>query len=82
MTSSLSDPTHKAWLSVYRDHWWGEVVNDIDAIIETMSRGLITYTFDGHPFMTADRNLHSVNDRAAVRTMYRNVVSLGIRLAG
>ena len=65
-----SDPQRKAWLSTYRDHWWGEVINDVEMVMATMSQGPIRYTFDGHPFMTPDSNMGSINDLAGTRAMY------------
>ena len=77
-----SDPQRKAWLSTYRDHWWGEVINDVEMVMATMSEGPIRYTFDGHPFMTPDSNMGSINDLAGTRAMYEGVVAMGVRMAG
>jgi hypothetical protein len=72
----------KSWLSTYRNHWWGEVINDVDMVMETMSFGPISYSFDGHPFMTPDRSIANITDRAGTRAMYDGVVALGVRMAG
>ena len=77
-----SDARRKAWLTTYRNHWWGEVVGDVDMVMDTMSHGPISYTFDGHPFMSADDSLARITDRAGTRAMYEGVVALGVRMAG
>lgn len=77
-----ADPRRKSWLTVYRNHWWGEVINDVEMVMETMSHGPISYSFDGHPFMTPDGTLLEISDRAGTRAMYEGVVALGVRMAG
>ena len=77
-----ADPRRKGWLTTYRNHWWGEVCNDVDAVMATMSHGPISYTFDGHPFLTPDKGLALVKDRAGTRAMYEGVVAMGVRMAG
>lgn len=79
--ASLSNPLHRGWLSTYRDHWWGEVVNDVDAVMATMSHGPIHYSFDGHPFMTSD-SLNQIRTWDDTRRMYDGVVALGVAMAG
>lgn len=79
---ATTDPRHKAWLKTYRDHWWGEVINDVEMVMDTMSHGPISYTFDGHPFMTPEDSLANITDRAGTRAMYEGVVELGVRMAG
>lgn len=76
------DPQHRAWLSTYRDHWWGEVIGDVDQVMATMSHGPIRYSFDGHPFMTPDGGMTAIEDRAGTRAMYEGVVAMGVRMAG
>lgn len=77
-----SDARHRNWLTTYRDHWWGEVSNDVDGVMQTMSHGPIHYSFDGHPFMTPDGGLAKINDHATTRAMYAGVVAMGVRMAG
>lgn len=72
----------RRWLQTYRQHWWGEVIGDIDMVMETMSHGPVSYSFDGHPFMTPDSTLAKVADRDGARAMYQGVVDLGVRMAG
>lgn len=79
---ALTNPQHKAWLSTYRDHWWGEVVNDVDAVMATMSRGPIRYSFDGHPFMDDGGTMAAVRTWADTKAMYEGVVALGVRMFG
>jgi hypothetical protein len=76
------DTRRKKWLTTYRDHWWGEVIGDVDAVMVTMSRGPISYSFDGHPFMTPDEGLAAIDSYAATRAMYEGVVALGVKMAG
>jgi hypothetical protein len=77
---AIEDPRQKGWLSVYRDHWWGEVVGDVDAVMATMSHGPIHYSFDGHPFMVAD--MTAIRTHEDTRRMYQGVVDLGVKMAG
>jgi hypothetical protein len=79
---ALTVPQHKAWLSTYRDHWWGEVVNDVDAVMATMSRGPNRYSWDGHPFMSDGGTMASVRTWEDTKAMYDGVVALGVRMAG
>ena len=67
---------------MHRDHWWGEVINDVDMVMDTMSQGPISYSFDGHPFMTPESGMARIVDRAGTRAMYEGVVALGVRMAG
>lgn len=76
------DARRRGWLTTYRDHWWGEVIGDVDLVMTTMSRGPIRYTFDGHPFMVPDSALAAVETYEQTRAMYDSVVSLGVRMAG
>lgn len=78
----LENPQHKAWLSTYRDHWWGEVINDVDAVMATMSRGPNRYTFDGHPFMDDGGTMAAVRTWEDTKAMYDGVVALNVRMAG
>jgi hypothetical protein len=80
--AALTNPCHRAWLSTYRNHWWGEVVGDVDAVMATMSRGPIRYSFDGHPFMVAEKGLLEVNNYENTRRMYQSVVDYGVNMAG
>lgn len=77
-----TDPRRKGWLTTHRNHWWGEVINDVDMVMATMSHGPISYSFDGHPFMTAESGMANIVDRAGTRAMYEGVVALGVRMAG
>ncbi|MDB5686359.1 MAG: hypothetical protein JWR77_948 [Rhizorhabdus sp.] len=77
-----ADPVHRAWLTVYRDHWWGEVIGDVDAVMATMSHGPISYSFDGHPFMVPDGGIAAVESYDDTRLMYEGVVALGVKMAG
>jgi hypothetical protein len=80
--AALRDPQHKAWLGTYRDHWWGEVINDVDLVMSTMSHGPIRYSFDGHPFMDDGGTMAAVHDWNDTKAMYDGVVALGVRMIG
>lgn len=80
--AKLSDPRHAAWLTAYRNHWWGEVINDVDMVMATMSRGPIRYIFDGHPFMSDGGTMAAVRSWDDTKAMYDGVVALGVRMAG
>ena len=77
-----ADPRRRRWLSTYRDHWWGEVIGDVELVMSTMSRGPIRYTFDGHPFMVPDGGMASIENFDDTRRMYEGVVALGVKMAG
>jgi hypothetical protein len=79
--AAASDPVREAWLATYRDHWWGEVVGDVAAVMRTMSREPIRYTFDGHPFMTSE-GLARIETYEDTRRMYQGVADLGVKMAG
>lgn len=70
------DRQHKAWLSVHRDHWWSELINDVDTVMATMSRGPIRYSFDGHPFMNDGGTMAKVRTWENTKAMYDGVVAL------
>lgn len=76
------DVRRKGWLTTHRNHWWGEVINDVDMVMATMSHGPISYSFDGHPFMSPEGGMATIVDRAGTRAMYEGVVALGVRMAG
>src|SRR3546814_18632353 len=76
------DPRRKAWLSTYRNHWWGEVIGDVDQVMATMTHGPIRYSFDGHPYMVPDSGLAAMTDWGGTRAMYEGVVGMGVRRAG
>src|SRR3546814_18041053 len=42
-----SNPRDRTMLEIYRDHWWAEVNNDVDAIMATLPKDKVTYLFDG-----------------------------------
>lgn len=73
-------PKIRRWLQVFRDHWWAEVNNDVDAIMATMSRKSISYSFDGHPFIALGGT--PIDTFEATKAMYETVIGFGIRIAG
>jgi hypothetical protein len=44
--AGLQNPAHKHMLQIWLQHWWGEVVYDLDAIMETVSED-ISYRWFG-----------------------------------
>jgi hypothetical protein len=80
--ATLSDPRQIAWLTAYRQHWWGEVINDVDMVMATMSRRPIRYSFDGHPFMSDGGTMAAVRTWDDTKAMYDGVVGMGVRMAG
>src|ERR1700740_3228014 len=78
-----TNPKYKKWIQVNRDHWWGEVIGDLDLVMRTMSRGPIRYTYDGHPFMAPSEGyIERVDSRAATHAMYSGIEAAGARAAG
>ena len=80
--AATANPQHKRWLTTHRNHWWGEVINDVDMVMATMSHGPISYTFDGHPFMNDGGTMAKVKTWADTKAMYDGVVAMGVRMAG
>lgn len=78
--ASEPNPKYRRWLEVNRDHWWGEVIGDLDMVMATLSRGPIRYTYDGHPFMRPDGPLPDSHD--ATREMYEAIKATGASIAG
>ncbi|KQT34602.1 hypothetical protein ASG29_00010 [Sphingomonas sp. Leaf412] len=80
--AALSDQRHKAWLTTYRNHFWGEVTNDVEAVMATMSPGPIQYSFGGHPFMNDGGTMAQIRTWQDTKAMYDGVVSMNVRMAG
>lgn len=76
------NPRYRKWIEVNRDHWWGEVIGDLDMVMRTMSHGPIRYSYDGHPFMAPEGDMGHVNSHAVTRQMYEGIQSAGVRAAG
>lgn len=75
-----SNPRHRAMLEIYRQHWWGEVTNDMDMIMATLPPDRVHYRFDGHPFVMG--GVLEFHTTAEARAMYQRVIDLGDNLAG
>lgn len=85
--ASEPNPTYKKWMETNRDHWWGEVIGDLDLTQSTLSKGPIRYTYDGHPFMQPPgilprESIPGVTTHEAARQMYNAIEATGARAAG
>jgi hypothetical protein len=67
-------------LEIYRDHWWGEVTGDVDAVMATMPTDRVSYNFDGSNFLMPQRL--SFSETAAARRMYQSISDIGLPIAG
>jgi hypothetical protein len=67
-------------LEVYRDHWWGEVTGDVDAIMATMPTDRVTYHFDGSNLLMSERV--SFYEIAAARQLYQSIADIDLPIAG
>ena len=67
-------------LEVFRDHWWGEVTSDVDAIMATMPTDRVSYQFDGTNLLMAQRV--SFYEVAAARKMYQSIADMDLPIAG
>jgi hypothetical protein len=67
-------------LEVYRDHWWGEVTSDVEAIMATMPTDRVSYHFDGSNLLMSGRT--SFYEVAAARQMYQSIADLDLPIAG
>jgi hypothetical protein len=76
----LADPVQKSRLKTMRDHMWGEMINDLDLIMGTMSAGPIHYTFDGHDFIKVAST--EINSLKATRQMYAASIQAGLVMSG
>ncbi len=78
--AGLSDPRHKTMLEVYRDHWIGEVRNDVSAIMATMPEDTVSYRFDGIGLLIPDYWEFKTTPEA--RAMYQGAAEGGLPMAG
>jgi hypothetical protein len=67
-------------LEVYRDHWWGEVTANVDAIMATMPADQVIYHFDGSALLMSGRV--SFTEVAAARQMYQSIADIHLPIAG
>lgn len=67
-------------LEIYRDHWWAEVISDVDAIMATMPTDAVSYHFDGLPLMMPEP-WHFTDPKVA-RQMYQSIADLDLPIAG
>ncbi|WP_257540943.1 hypothetical protein [Sphingobium sp. CFD-1] len=65
------DPWHKHMLTVLRDHWWSEIIGDVDATMATLVKDPV-YQFHGGSLHTA-----VVNTTEAAREMYASLYDAG-----
>jgi hypothetical protein len=83
MTKAIEDAASardRIMLEVYRDHWWGEVTGDVDAIMATMPTDRVSYHFDGSTFLMPKRT--SFYEVAAARKMYQSIADIDLPIAG
>jgi hypothetical protein len=75
-----SSPRDRIMLEVYRDHWWGEVTSNVDAIMATMPTDKVSYHFDGSSLLMPERR--SFQEVAAARQMYQSIADMDLPIAG
>ncbi len=76
LAETLDNPDHRRMLEVSRDHYWGEVVWNIDGIMATLSpTEPISYRFHGGSFLGTDGM--TVGSIAEARTLYEGARDSG-----
>ncbi len=77
---ALRDPRDRAMLTLYRDHWWAEVYNRVDAIMATLTDDRVDYLFDGVNIFFADS--FAFTAVADARALYAGAAGSGLPMAG
>src|SRR3546814_3310511 len=67
-------------LEIYREHWWAEVNNDVDAIMATLPKYKVTYLFDGLVLMLPTGM--EISDAEGARQLYQSAAEFDMPMAG
>lgn len=78
--ATLEKPRDRAMLQIFRDHWWAEVVVDVDTLIALMPDEEAVYYFGGNGLMIAEPTEHHGTE--AIRTMFQTIADWGVPVAG
>jgi len=78
--AALSNPRDRALLQIFRDHWWAEVVVDVDTLVALMPDDDAVYYFGGNGLMMPEAVEH--RGPAAIRTMFQTIADMGVPVAG
>jgi hypothetical protein len=73
-------PRERVMLEIYRDHWWAEVLNNVDAIMATLPADKVSYLFDGFGLFFPEAVVFTEPSRA--RSLYQGAANLGLPMAG
>jgi hypothetical protein len=78
LMNSVASPSARIMLSLFVDHWWGEVTDDLDTVVSTCATD-IHYASYGSDWMGPHINFRGV-DKA--RKMYDEMLSAGLLPGG
>jgi hypothetical protein len=78
--AALRDPRDRLMLKLFRDHWWAEVVVDVDKLIALMPDDDSTYYFGGCSLLIPEPIVH--HGPREIRAMFQAVADLGVPVAG
>jgi hypothetical protein len=73
MADAVADPQHRAMLRVWRDHFFGELVGDLDLTMSTMPDNPRYRTYGSQAFRSFD---YDTADEA--RSVYEEVLKVGL----
>jgi hypothetical protein len=76
----LDNPRDRIMLEMYREHWWAEVENDVDAIMATLPKDKVSYLFDGIGLMFPET--FGFEEAAQARSLYQGAADMGLPMAG
>ncbi len=77
---TLENPRDRAMLQIFRDHWWAEVVVDVDTLVALMPDDDATYYFGGYGLMIPEPVVHVGS--TAIRAMFQAIADWGVPVAG
>jgi hypothetical protein len=76
----LTNPRDKALLTLFRDHWWAEVENNVDLLVDLMPDDDAVYYFGGRGLVMPEPL--ELRGPVEIRNMFQTVVDLGVPIAG
>jgi hypothetical protein len=76
--ASLENDMHRRWLQNWRDHWWAEVICDLDTIIGTLAPDPVYRLYGTSKFGPPVE----INTTEEARAMYQSTIDQGVSPAG
>lgn len=69
---TLTNHRDRTMLEIYRDHWWAEVHNDVEAIMATLPPDTVSYLIEGTRLFFKER--FAFTDTSSARKLYEGAV--------